>query len=327
MTATSDRLVRLLNMVPYFQANPHVTRAKAAADLGVSLKQLDADVQQLFVCGLPGYYPDDLIDFLFDGDCIQVTFSAGIDHPLRLTAAEATGLLMALRTLADIPGVVDPAAARSAIAKVEAAVGAAGAGGAEQPDPAEDGAAAAAVRAAVRDRRALALDYYSASRDTLSHRVVDPIRVVLVGVHSYLEAWCRDADGVRLFRFDRIVGAEPLDEPAAAPATTAGADFALFRGESTLPAATLRVAPSAAWLFEYYPMRELRELPGGGWEAELTYASDEWLTRLLLGLGGQVQVLGPAPVAERVREAAEAALAAYRAAAPVASAEKSGGDQ
>ena len=103
MTPVSTRLVRLLNMVPYFQANPRVTRAQAATDLGVSVKQLDEDLDQLWLCGLPGYGPGDLIDFEFTGDTIEVTFSAGMDTPLQLTSPEATGLLVALRALADIP--------------------------------------------------------------------------------------------------------------------------------------------------------------------------------------------------------------------------------
>ena len=110
MTPVSSRLVRLLNMVPYFQANPRITRTEAATGLGVSVKQLEEDLNQLWMCGLPGYYPGDLIDFEFSGDTIEVTFSAGIDRPLKLTSPEATGLLVALRALADIPGVVDPAA-------------------------------------------------------------------------------------------------------------------------------------------------------------------------------------------------------------------------
>lgn len=119
MSALSTRLVRLLNMVPYFQANPRITRAEAAAELGVTAKQLEEDLNQLWMCGLPGYSPGDLIDFEFCGDTIEVTFSAGIDRPLKLTSPEATGLLVALRALADIPGVVDPQAARSAIAKID----------------------------------------------------------------------------------------------------------------------------------------------------------------------------------------------------------------
>ncbi|MDD4868690.1 MAG: YafY family protein [Mycobacterium sp.] len=323
MTQLSTRLVRLLNMIPYFQANPRITRAEAAADLGVSVKQLEEDLNQLWMCGLPGYYPGDLIDFEFSGDSIEVTFSAGIDRPLKLTSPEATGLLVALRALADIPGVVDPEAARSAIAKIEAAAGAAGhhvrnsAVAAGEPAPAES-RVAARVRAAVQDRRALAIDYYAASHDTLTSRVVDPMRVLLIGGHSYLEAWSREAEGVRLFRFDRIIDATALGEPAAPPepALQAPPDTSLFDGDPALPSATLRVAPSASWMFEYYPMRDVRELPDGSCEAVMTYASDDWMTRLVLGFGPEVRVLAPESLARRVRDAAVTALAIYRAQNP-----------
>jgi proteasome accessory factor C len=322
MTPVSTRLVRLLNMVPYFQANPRITRAEAAADLGVTAKQLEDDLNQLWLCGLPGYGPGDLIDFQFAGDTIEVTFSAGMDRALQLTSPEATGLLMALRALADIPGVVDPEAARSAIAKIESAAGAVGASysshsaATDEPAPAETDAAAA-VRAAVRGNRALAVDYYSASRDTLSARIVDPIRVVLVGEHSYLEAWSREAEGVRLFRFDRIVDARVLDEPSVPPepALKAAPDTSLFDADPSLPSATLRLAPSASWMFDYYPMRLLTELSDGYCDAAMTYASEEWMTRLVLGFGPAVRVLQPESLARRVQEAAAAALDTYRAAA------------
>jgi proteasome accessory factor C len=320
MTSVSTRLVRLLNMVPYFQANPRVTRAQAAADLGVSLKQLGEDLDQLWLCGLPGYSPGDLIDFQFSGDTIEVTFSAGMDTPLQLTSPEATGLLVALRALVDIPGVVDPEAARSAIAKIEAAAGAVGHGhdvaAVDEPAPVES-RAVAAVRAAVRDNRALTIDYYAASHDTLSTRIVDPIRVVLVGDHSYLEAWSREAEGVRLFRFDRIVDAAVLDERSAPPepAVQAQPDTSLFDADPSLPSATLMLAPSASWMFEYYPMRLLHELPDGYCEATMTYASEDWMGRLVLGLGSVVCVLAPESLAQRVRDAAAAALNSYQAAA------------
>ncbi|HUH67995.1 MAG TPA: YafY family protein [Mycobacterium sp.] len=320
MTQLSTRLVRLLNMVPYFQANPRITRAEAAADLGVSVEQLDEDLNQLWMCGLPGYYPGDLIDFEFSSDTVEVTFSAGIDRPLKLTSPEATGLLVALRALADIPGVVDPEAARSAIAKIEAAAGAVGqvatasVAAVDEPAPIES-RAAAMVRAAVQNNHALAIDYYAASHDTLTSRIVDPIRVLLIGDHSYLEAWSREAEGVRLFRFDRIVDATELGERAAPPepALQAPPDTSLFDGDPSLPSAKLRVAPSASWMLEYYPMRELRELPDGSCEAVMTYASDDWMTRLVLGFGSAVQVLEPASLAQRVRDAAAAALQTYQA--------------
>jgi proteasome accessory factor C len=315
VSGLQTRLVRLLNMVPYFQANPGISAAEAAADLGVTQKQLMDDLNQLWMCGLPGYGPGDLIDLSFSEESIEVTFSAGMDRPLRLTSPEATALLVALRALVEVPGMVDPEAARSAIAKIESAAGAAGhatlpaAAAAESPS-------AAAVRDAVRRRRALAIEYYSASRDASSQRVVDPIRIVFVGDQSYLEAWCRDAEGVRLFRFDRIDDAQVLDEPSSPPppAVQEGPHTSLFDADPLLPSATLRVAPDASWMFDYYPMRVLTELPDGSCEAAMTYASDEWMARLVLGFGSSVQVLAPQSLADRVRRSAEAALDAYDAA-------------
>lgn len=321
MSGVSTRLVRLLNMVPYFQANPRITFAEAASDLGVSTKQLRDDINQLWMCGLPGYGPGDLIDFEFTGDTIEVTFSAGIDQPLRLTSPEATGVLVALRALAEVPGVLDPEAARSAIAKIESAAGTvshgSGAVSAEpEPAPAES-QAAATVRAAVRDEKVLIIEYYSASRDTLTSRLVDPIRIALVGDHSYLEAWSREAEGVRLFRFDRIVDATALDEQSAPPAPTLQnpPDTSLFSADSdadpALSSATLKIAPEASWMFEYYPLRLIRELPNGYCEAQMTYAAAEWMARLVLGLGDVVTVLAPAELAADVRATAAAAVAVY----------------
>ena len=314
MTPSSTRLVRLLNMVPYFQVNPQVSYAKAANDLGVNRKQLEADINQLWICGMPGYTPGDLIDFELSDDTINVTFSAGIDRPLQLTSTEATGILMALRALAEIPGVVDPAAARSAIAKIDSAAGTAEAGSTETSGATES-AAAAAVRQAVHDQRALRIEYFSASRDAQSTRVVDPIRAVLVGDQSYLEAWSREAEGVRLFRFDRILDATVLDEPSAPPETAVGGpvNTALFDADPSLPAASLRIAPGAAWMLEYFPMRVVAELPDGHREVAMTYAAEDWLVRQILGFGSDVAVLGPPSVVERVRRSADEALAAYTA--------------
>ena len=313
MSELTTRLVRLLNMVPYFVARPGISKAQAAAELGVTAAQLQVDLEQLVVCGLPGYGPGDLIDLTFYEENIDVFATAGVDRPLRLTSPEATAVVMALRALVDMPGVVDPRAARSAIAKIEAAAGAAARPDADEAT--DDTSAATVVREAVARHRALDIDYYAASRDTVTHRVVDPIRVVLIGNHSYLEAWCRESEGVRLFRFDRIDAAAVREEPAAPPHPGAPPDTALFDADPSLPAATLRVGPAAAWMFEYYPMRLQRDLGGGVCEATMTYASDDWMTRLLLGLGADVAVVAPESLVTRVRDAAAAALDNYRAAA------------
>ncbi|WP_063009589.1 helix-turn-helix transcriptional regulator [Nocardia kruczakiae] len=310
----STRLSRLLNMVPYFLANPGISAPEAAAELGVSTKQLMSDLNQLWMCGLPGYGPGDLIDLSFSEESIEVTFSAGIDRPLRLTSIEATALLVALRSIADLPGMVDPTAARSATAKIESAISG-GAAHRSEPDTAEpvEAPAVTTVRSALAGGRALRLVYYSASRDVVSERVVDPIRIVLVDNNSYLQAWCRQAEGVRLFRFDRIEEATELEEPANPPshATEESAGLDLFSDDPAVALARLRIRGDYGWVLDQYPMHPVVVHPDGSVEATMRFATLGWIARLLLGFGSGVTVLGPPELVSAVRERSAAALAAY----------------
>jgi len=60
-------------------------------------------------------------------------------------------------------------------------------------------------------------------------------------------------------------------------------------------------------------MRILTELPDGHCEAAMTYAAEEWMARLILGFGADVEVLAPESLARRVRDSAAEALDAYAA--------------
>lgn len=313
MSQLSRRLSRLLNMVPYFAANPGISAAEAAAELGVSTTQLMSDLNQLWMCGLPGYGPGDLIDLSFSEESIQVTFSAGIDRPLRLTSTEATALLVALRSLVEMPGTADPTAVQGAIAKIESAAGTAAGGTHAAPRVEPEDPIAATVRAAVGRGRALDLTYFSASRDAVTRRVVDPVRIVLMDNHSYLQAWCRQAEGVRMFRFDRIDAATELDEPARPPQEALDDSHAtdLFHDDDTLPQARLAVAADHAWVMDYYPMTDVRVAADGSIEASMRYGSLEWMARLMAGFGLGVRVLGPEELSVAVRSRASVALAAY----------------
>jgi proteasome accessory factor C len=318
VSGATGQLSRLLAMVPYFLAHPGVTKTQAASDLGVTPDQLQKDLTQLWLCGLPGYLPGDLIDLDFmDRDTVDVIFSAGMDRPLRLTPAEASVLLMALRALLDMNGVVDADAAQRAIAKIERAVG-----DAARTDAASTTAPASAgdgwdgvVREAVRTRRALWLRYYSASRDAVSERTVDPIRIQAVDGQSYLEGWCRESEGIRMFRFDRIDEARVLDEPARDHAADdrGASSLSLFGGDAeSLPTVDLLVEPDVAWVVDYHLIEVLD--PGGEdrpLRGRMTYGSDEWLTRFLLGFGGRIRPIDAPGVAAEIARRARSALGAY----------------
>ena len=107
-------------MVPYLLAHPGVPLADAARDFDVSESQLRRDLELLWMCGLPGHGPRAIE---LGSGTIMVTFDAGMSRPLRLTAEEALALVVALRTLAETPGLADHEAIERALAKVETAAG------------------------------------------------------------------------------------------------------------------------------------------------------------------------------------------------------------
>ena len=311
--ASADRLGRLLNLVPYLLARPGIAVAEAAADHGVSERQLREDLELLWVCGLPGYGPGDLIDMALDGDRVTITYDAGIDRPLRLNPDEALALVVALRMLAETPGIGARDAIERALAKIENAAGDQAGAPVEVRLPA-NAERLDAIRAAVERGRALQLTYYTAARDETTQRVVDPMRVLMVGGRGYLEAWCRRADATRLFRVDRIDAFTELDEPAAPPVEAVPHDVSdgVFHPTADLPLVTVRVGRGSRWITEYYPCEDVRR-DGDEWVVTMRVTDLGWAQRLLLGLGPDVTVVGPAELVDRIRAQAATALDQYAA--------------
>ncbi|MBQ1075378.1 YafY family transcriptional regulator [Micromonospora sp. C31] len=317
--ASADRLARLLNLVPYLLARPGIELAEAAGDLGVTERQLREDLELLWVCGLPGYGPGDLIDMAFDGDRVTITYDAGIDRPLRLTPDEALALVVALRMLAETPGVTNRDAVERALAKIEHAAGDLVAAPVEVRLPA-DTRRVEELRSAVESGRALRITYYTAARDETTERVVDPLRMLMVGGRAYVEAWCRRAEAVRLFRADRIDAVTELGERAVVPPQARPHDLTagVFRPSPDLPLITLRIGRGERWLTEYYPCERVEAGGGDHWLVSLRVTDLGWARRFVLGLGPGVTVVAPAELAEQVRSSAVAALDAYASPVPAA---------
>lgn len=319
MSAAPARLARLLTLVPYLLARPGVPVTQAAADFDISVEQLLDDLQLLFVCGLPGHLPDDLIDVDLSGGRIHLSNADTIARPLRLDEDEAVTLLAGLRMLADLQ--VDPAGDTLArvTAKLERAAGDALSGVASglvvdaEPASAAETQALSGIRTALTAGRALALRYYVPGRDEVTDRVVDPMRLLVVDGRAYLEAWCRRAEGVRLFRTDRIDALQVLEEPAAVPPQAHPRDVSggLFQPTDQDLRVVLVADPSARWVAEYYPTDTVERDPDGSLRIALRVADPSWVVRLVLRLGGTLRVEAPADLAAQARQRAEAALARY----------------
>ncbi|HEV7654335.1 MAG TPA: WYL domain-containing protein [Mycobacteriales bacterium] len=314
MSGSGDRLPRLLALLPYLLAHPGVRVGEVAADFDVPEAQLRRDLQLLWMCGLPGHGPGDLIDLSFEGDTVTVGHDAGLARPLRLTADEALALVVALRTLADEPALTDRGAVERALAKVEAAAGGA-----------VEAASAVAVAVEPTDRvlaqlrgaldlgRAVHLTYYVAARDESTERDVDPVRLRWADGRWYLEAWCRSVRAMRFFRIDRVDGVRILDEPSDPPADAVPRDLSegVYQPAPEHPLVTLRLDQPGRWVADYYPCETVAPLPDGRLEVTLRAADTSWLRRLVLGLGGAAEVVGPQWLAEQVRAEAVEALSAY----------------
>ena len=309
-----DQLPRLLALVPYLLARPGVPFATAAADFGVTEERLRKDLNLLWLCGLPGHYPGDLIEIEFEGDTITLSDAQGVDRPLRLTVDEALALVVALRTLAETPGLAEPEPVLRALAKVEAAAGtAAEPAGRVEVALVGDDEVLPVVRQALEDKRALSLTYWTAGRDETTERVVDPLRLVTADGQAYLEAWCRRAEGVRMFHLGRVQDVRVLDEPADPPADVPFRDLSqgLFQPGELDTVVTLALEPGAAWVSDYYPCDTVEELGDGRQVVTLRTQGTAWVRRLALSLGARGRVLAPAELAEQVRADAQRALEAY----------------
>jgi proteasome accessory factor C len=310
---------RLLSLVPYLREHDGAAVADVAAAFGVSPKTLRADLGVLWMCGMPGLSPGDLIDIdmdAVDGEgVIHLSNADYLTRPLRLTADEALALVLALRTLREIAGPDQRAATDRALAKLEQAAGTAPTAQASVTVTSADEEVRATLVEGLQRGRRLDLTYDAGTRDETTQRFVDPLRLFVLDGYGYLEAWCYRATGLRTFRLDRIAAASVTDEPVQPHDDVVLADLSggWSASMADAPVVTLDLAPSAAWVAEYYPTETATPRNDGGVVASFRVTDPAWLRHLLLRLGGGAAVLSPAGAGEDAAEAAQEALAAYAA--------------
>jgi proteasome accessory factor C len=315
---STERLQRLLALVPYVVSRKVVGLAETAADFGVSERELVDDLNLLWCVELRAPDPYCPIDLSYEGGEIVVSQAESMGRPLRLAVDEASALLVALRMLAELPGLEDRSAMSRLIAKLETAAGSAASASAQvavQVDLQGDGTAvlAARVNAAVTARRRVHLRYYVPGRDEATERDVDPMRLLVVEGRPYLEGWCLRAEGMRLFRLDRVLELTVLDQAAAPPPEAAPVDVdqGLFRPSPDDVHVELELSAEGRWVAEYYPCESVADLPDGRLRVVLRTPDTGWVRRLALQLGEDGRVIAPPELAAEIRDSATAALANY----------------
>ena len=203
----ADRLFRIIQSL---RRRRLTTAERLAEELEVSRRTVYRDIADLIASGVP-----------IAGEAgVGYALDRGFDlPPLMFTEAEIEALVLGARVVESWADPELAEAARQALARIEAAL----------PDrlrdvvatsnvfapgfhvPPENARALRPLRAAIRQRRKVRLDYVD-SGDRSTERTVRPLGVFFWGRSWTLAAYCELREDFRTFRLDRIAAVEFLAE-------------------------------------------------------------------------------------------------------------------
>ena len=285
------RLGRLLAIVPWIVANDGPAIEEVCRRFRVGEKELLADLNLLFMCGVHPFTPDVLIDVHVADGRVWITMADYFRRPLRLNPQEGLALASAASALLNLPGADAGGALATALEKLETVLGV----GAEDAFEVELGTAPAdvldTVRRAADTHHKVEISYYSFGRDGHSTRVVQPWKVFNSGGQWYMNGWCERAESERLFRVDRITRADLEDGMFTPPSGRTGGTPPVFQPAADDPVVVLDLAPPVHWIAEQYPNEEVQARPGGVLRVTLKSGQRAWLERLLLRAGPHAEVV------------------------------------
>lgn len=339
---SSQRLARLLSLVPWLSQHQGVTMSEAANHFGVSPEELEKDLWLVVCCGLPGHGPDQLIDIQFwdDDGHIDVIDPQTLVAPMRLTIEEAASLQVGLALLAALAREEDRVLISETMSALSLATSSASAdaehrdadrvGDPLNADLVTNRAIADIVAQAAADQSPVSIDYYGATRDAVSHRLIWPQRIVLSSTVAYVEAWCSTAGAKRTFRLDRIQSATRADEPdpdlrptmdgfEMQPLERAAVEGPDDRLDPTK--VSVRIHREARWVLDSYDFipdqvqahdrgDDVGDAAKTDWIGATILVWDvRWFVGLVCSLGGDLVVEAPCTVRSAVRQAALRGLA------------------
>ena len=189
-----SEIQRILALVPWIVDHPGSAKRDIASRFDITVAQLDADLDLVLMIGVPPYTPGDYIDVdrVADdrdgadggGERVSLRMADSFRRPVRLSPSEGLAVLTAGRALLAVPGSDPNGPLARALDKLAAAL--------DYPDVVIELTAPKhldAVRTAAADSRQLDIDYWSAGRDELTTRAVDPFSVFFANGAWYLNAY------------------------------------------------------------------------------------------------------------------------------------------
>lgn len=309
MSTAAARFRRLTTLLPRFAERDTQRLDELAAECGVPVAQLSADLQALADrFDDPGGFVEG-VAVMIEGDRVSVR----TDHfrrPMRLTVAELCALELGLALLEREQDGGDPLPTtelRERLATLitrlpqDRAYDGLRDGALAHPDQAR---AVPRLRDALRRHRVVELQYQKSHDEAAQPRTVRPYALRFSRGAWYLSGWCERSDGLRLFRCDRIVSVTITDREHEVPANFSPDQLMVngkvFHAGEPTPQLTVRYSPGIA--------RWIAERDGGLLETDgsalrtMPLADREWAIRHVLQYGPDAQIVSPVELREELRE-------------------------
>ncbi len=303
---TVSRLSRILALIPYVLEHESVDVADIVQRFGYSEDQLTRDLNTVFVCGLPGYGPGDLMEAYIDEDEVIIDAADYFTRAPRLTPTEALGLLASGMTVIGM-GEGTPAL-ESAVRKLsEAAIP--DASTALSVDVLDETENVGALRQAASDRKVVRIVYRSVGREETTEREIEPWVVFATLGRWYVTGHCRLVGDERTFRVDRIKEMVVLEQEFERPAEIPDPGVGYTASESDVKC-VIELDRRARWVLEYYPVEVIDD---DGETVRIGFASPdaEVPARLLLRLGDTARLVEGSDVAIRLSSLGSQLLQMY----------------
>ena len=301
------RLVRLLAVLSYLARVKQASIADLAERFGMDERSLVAELELAACCGLPPYTPDSLLELLVDDEQVEARGLDALRSPPRLTPDEGFALAASLRAMLAVPGATADGPLKSALGKLEAALGVERISvELESPDHLDE------LREAAASGESIEIDYLGAKRGAESTRRVDPYAVVAREGRFYLDAYCTLAGDWRRFQVARVRAVRRLGEPVeprTIPGTFSSARAFVGGGRSSIAHVALDEARYV--LIDRFASGPTSLAPDGRVIVPIEVADDYFLGRLMLRLGAGAEVLDPPELADAAARVAARALERY----------------
>jgi len=299
-SAPLERTARLLDLVPYISSHQGISLKELAGVFNVSTAQMTSDLTTLWMCGLPGYTPLELMDLDFESGFVTIHNAETLSKPRSITFDEGVALILGLDLLRsaisadrnDLFKRIDLLSMRLAeLIKLPSALSATSIINQE---------VSSAITEALKSRSALDITYHSLYRDEISSRIILPVEIVESDGQNYLSSYCYTASDFRQFRIDRIQNASVRTVPQAAPKGSV---------QQSSYACTIKVFTPTREIAERFKQSEL---PINS-EFDFQTYSVQWIERSVMASGNAIGLLSPPDVRKSIAALAQSMLDRYKA--------------